>query len=99
MFSKKFLLLSFLTGFFIFNSIAGESIEAVKSKMDSMDKIANSVKGGLDSMDIKIKQAGEKIKEMEEAKNAKPYYWKAIVGGAILGIGLAIWLKSRKKKK
>ncbi len=73
-----------------------QNLSAVKSKMDSMDKIAENVKGGLDAMDVKLKDAEKRIKEAEAAKNHKPNYWMPIIGGALLGIGLAVWLKRKK---
>lgn len=82
-------------------SVAGSvetDIQSVKQKMDSMDKVAGSVKGQLDSLGDKIKESEAKIKAAEEAQKAgKPNYFMPIIGGAILGLGLAYWLKNRKK--
>ncbi len=69
-------------------------IDSVNQRMKEMDAQAATVQKGLDSMDEKLKEAQAKI---DAAKNRPTNYWMPIVGGAILGIGLAVWLRSRKK--
>lgn len=76
-----------------------ESVQSVQAKMDSMDKEAAKVKSGLDSMDIKIKDAERKIKMAENEKLLKPNYFWPLVGGAVAGLALAVIIRRRKKKQ
>ena len=69
-------------------------IDSANRKMKDMDAQAANVQKGLDSIGEKLKEQQAKI---DAAKNRPTNYWMPIVGGAILGIGLAVWLRSRKK--
>jgi LPXTG-motif cell wall-anchored protein len=72
---------------------ANSKIDSIKSSWDSLDKIHNHLKDQSQDLEKKIAEAAEKI---EAAKKKNTNYWIPILGGAILGIGLAVWLKRRK---
>ncbi|MBS3915871.1 MAG: LPXTG cell wall anchor domain-containing protein [Bacteroidetes bacterium] len=85
---------------FIFWALGSDSYNILKAgdsvaiSMDTADKLTSKMQGNKDSS--KIDEAGNKMDEVKQAR--KPNYWMPIFGGAILGLGLAYWLRSRKSK-
>lgn len=67
---------------------------------DSVALNAGQMDSAYASLQDKSNQVSEKIKaaavKIEEAKKHKTNYWLPIVGGAVLGIGLAWWLRRKK---
>lgn len=75
---------------------ANGKADSVLPNRDSLDKIHKNLTTQSKDLEQKIAEAGEKIEAAKKEKNRKTNYWIPIVGGAILGIGLAIWLKRKK---
>lgn len=92
---KHFLLLA-CTGLFFSSAVAADSAAKIVS-IDSMDKLYHQLKKQSDSLEQKINTAKEKIDVEESGK--KVNYWMPVIGGAILGVGLAWWLRRRKARK
>lgn len=72
---------------------ATNDIDSLKTAFDSLDKIHAKLEAKSQEVAEGIDAAQKKI---DTAKNHKPNYWMPIIGGAILGIGLAIWLRRKK---
>jgi LPXTG-motif cell wall-anchored protein len=92
---KHFLILA-CTGLFFSSAIASDTADKIVS-IDSMDKLYNQLKKRSDSLGQKIADAQEKIDT--EKEGGKVNYWLPVIGGAVVGVGLAWWLKRRKKKE
>lgn len=78
-------------------SASDSNIAGLSKSMDSMDKLHDKLKKESDELAQKIKDAEERTKEAEQKNHSSASYIWPIVGGAILGMGLAYWLKNRKK--
>jgi LPXTG-motif cell wall-anchored protein len=83
------------TGLIFSSAIASDTAEKIVS-IDSMDKLYNQLKKRSDSLGQKIADTQEKIDA--EKEGGKVNYWLPVIGGAVVGVGLAWWLKRRKKK-
>lgn len=82
----------FLLSSFIFSNPIFASDTATLNAVQ-MDSAYASLKEKSNQVSEKIKVTAMKI---EEAKQRKTNYWLPIVGGAVLGIGLAWWLRRKK---
>jgi LPXTG-motif cell wall-anchored protein len=91
----------FIVGLCIYSSLiyasAHANSDSMKINWDSMDKIHQQLTEKSADLKTKIDEAGKKIEEAKAAQNRKTNYWMPIVGGALVGIGLAIWLRRKKK--
>jgi LPXTG-motif cell wall-anchored protein len=77
-------------------AMALDTVAKPPMSIDSMDKTYEKLKKQSDSLKQKIETLGEKI---DDKRFKKVNYWIPIAGGAVLGIGLAWWLRRRKKQK
>src|SRR5688572_29040334 len=73
--------------------------DSVNISIDSMDRLYNKLQKQNEELKTKIDEAGEKIEAAKNANNKKTNYWIPVAGGAVLGIGLAWWLRKRRKKQ
>jgi LPXTG-motif cell wall-anchored protein len=77
-------------------SLANGKVDSLLPNWDSLDKIHKNLTTQSKELEEKIAKAGEKIEAAKKEKNRKTNYWIPIIGGAVLGIGLAFWLKRKK---
>ncbi|MCC7296873.1 MAG: LPXTG cell wall anchor domain-containing protein [Bacteroidia bacterium] len=70
--------------------------DSINIGWDSMDKIHQDLSKKSADLKTQIDEAGKKIEAAKAAQEKKPNYWMPIIGGAILGIGLAVWLRRKK---
>lgn len=90
---RKFLLIPALV--YALGLFALDTTSSVPVSLDSMDKMYNKIQKESDDLKDQIAEAEKKIEDAKKDKE-NTNYWIPIVGGAILGIGLAWYLRRRK---
>lgn len=74
----------------------GQDTLSAPISIEQMDKKFDSLQKASDAIGDKIKETERKIEAAKEKKGRKPNYVWPILGGALIGIGLALWLRRKK---